>query len=347
MDKKRIIAAFTKNSAPKSKPIQSYDRASFHDTVKLDLPFTSAFIPGGMLMGWAVLNNLLTQEFAEEQADDIKEFLEGRLSCAELYRWMGGYLHQSMFIKDCSMFLHAYYGYHKGEENQNKSAYWNDLKFAMQKEGTIYHIADSATNFARVRELLDTRYKEFLQTIFSNPSKSLEDIQWSKVALQNIALEQNSPEWLETEYKKLHRYDDVVDLPLVEEEFYFTHGSLFISECNKTISNTRSAEDLEKRYVTEPGAVDFNLLSSVGVARLSIQIGEFIPNDAYVSVIRVPFEVGDAGKLEANSVTEISIVFSIKPGNYTIVLAQYITEENTRLGDLVAIDLFFEPTKPA
>lgn len=346
MDKKRIIAAFTKSGAPKAKPIPSYDRAPFHDVRKLDLPFTSALIPGGMVMGWAVINRLLTQEFYEEESDDIEEFLDGELTCTELYRWLGGYLHQTMFLKDCSMFLHAYYGYHKHEGQQEKSVYWDDLKNAMQSEGTIYHIADSASNFAMVRKLLDARYKEFQTTIFSNPSQNLEEIQWSKLALPDFALNLNSAEWLEAEYQKLHKYDGVVELPLVEDEFYFTYASLFILEKGMTPSAKWDPKDYEKGYVSEPGHVQFNLLTSSGVAKLSIQIGELIPNDSYESVLRLPFNVGEVGVLEANSLDE-PILFSIKPGSYSLVLAQYIEEEDTRLGDKLVVDLYFEPIHTA
>lgn len=342
MDEKRIIAAFTKDGAPKAKPIPSYDRATFHDVEKLDLPFTSALIPGGMVMGWAVINRLLTQEFYEEKSDDVEEFLDGALTCTELYRWLGGFLHQTMFLKDCNMFLHAYYGYHKHEGQPEKSLYWDDLKNAMKTEGTIYHIADSASNFAKVRELLDARYKEFQTTVFSNPSQDLDEIQWSKLSLPDLVLDLNTAEWLEAEYKKLHRYDGVVELPLVEDEFYFTHASLFILEKDMTPSAQWDPKDYEKGYVSEPGHVQFNLLSSIGVAKLSIQVGEFVSNESYASVIRLPFEVGEIGVLETNSLDE-PIFFSIKPGKYSLVLAQYIAEEDTRVGDKLVVDVYFEP----
>lgn len=347
MNKKRIIAAFTKNAAPKAKPIPAYDRAQFHDVEKLDLPFTSALIPGGMVMGWAVSNRLLAQGFYEENASDVGEFLDGVLTCTELYRWLGGYLHQTMFLKDCSMFLHAYYGNHKHEGQQEKSVYWDDLKNAMQAEGTIYHIADSASNFAKVKKLLDARYTEFQTKVFSHPSQNLDEIQWSKLALADFMLDLNSAEWLEAEYKKLHKYDGVVELPLVEDEFYFTHASLFILEKDKTPAAKWDAGDYEKGYVSEPGYVQFNLLASTGVAKLSIQLSAFVPNDSYESVLRLPFEVGEVGVLEVNSVNEVPIFFSIKPGNYILVLAQYITEEDTRLGDLEVVELFFEPVTAA
>lgn len=346
MDKKQIIAAFTKK-APQPKVIPSYDKAFWHDVTKLDLPPSCSFVPGGMFMAWAVRNNLLSNDFVEEGEEDITAYTNNELSAGSLYRWLGGYLHPTMFIEECNLFLQAYYGVHSNDEAEEISPYWNDLKAAMESEGSIYQIADSTSNLQIVREILDARYAEFMKQLQEEDEYKPREISWAKHSTEKrLAL--NSSEWLEAEYKKLHKYDAVIQLPLTEDEFYFSHGSLFIEDKNYKPSGKQwSTEDYQKGYVSEPGYVQLSLLSDIGIAKLRVEIGKYYPKDEYQAALAIPFEVSDSGQLEASSVGTERIMFALATGIYKLVLAQYILEEDTRLGDILVADLFFEPVDEA
>ncbi len=298
-------------------------------------------------MAWAVTNNLLSKDFAEEGEEDITAYTNNELSAGSLYRWLGGYLHPTMFIEECNLFLQAYYGVHSNEEAEEISPYWNDLKSAMEAEGSIYQIADSISNLQIVREMLDSRYEEFKKQLQEDAEYKPGEIAWAKLSTDK-PLAFNSSEWLEAEYQKLHKYDDVFQLPLAEDEFYFSHGALFIEDKNYKPSGKQwSTEDYQKGYVSEPGSVQLSFISAIGIAKLKIEIGKYHPKEEYQAAIAIPFEVSDSGQLEASSVATERIMFAISPGAYKLIFAQYMLEEDTRLGDILVADLFFEPVDEA
>lgn len=345
MDKKQIIAAFTKK-APQPKVIPCYDKAVWHDVTKLDLPPSCSFTPGGMFMAWAVTNNLLSKDFADEGEEDIDAYLNDQLSAGSLYRWLHGYLHPTMFKEECNSFLQAYYGVHSNNKAEEISPYWSDLKSAMEAEGSIYQIADSTSNMQIVSQILDSRFEEFKKRHKEAEYKPSE-ITWAKLSTDK-PLAFNSSEWLEAEYKKLHKYDDVIQLPLTEDEFYFSHGSLFIEDKNyKPSGKEWSTADYQKGYVSEPGYAQLSFISAIGIAKLKIVNGKYHPKGEYQAAIAVPFDVSDSGQVEASSVATERIMFAISPGAYKLIFAQYMLDEDTRLGDILVADLFFEPVDTA
>lgn len=100
-----------------------------------------------------------------------------------------------------------------------------------------------------------------------------------------------------------------------------------------------SAQGFARRVST----VNFNTLLEYGDADVTVSRGDYQQRQEYERVIGVPFLV-TSGKviIEGPEETKTERTFTLPPGNYRLVAAQYITGDEEE-----AIDLFFEPlTKP-
>lgn len=155
MDKKRVIAAFKrKNAGVFSKKNLSYDRADWHSKTveELGLDPLAAYLPGGMLLAWAVERGFLSAELEKEHQTVVQDYKIGLHSPAALYKIFGGVINQGTFSSEGNAFL----GYY--EEN-----YLIDYLAAVERGESDYHVEDSRSNFSKVRAILDQRYAEFLE----------------------------------------------------------------------------------------------------------------------------------------------------------------------------------------
>lgn len=165
MEKERVIAAFKKISAKKMRGFKpSYDRAAWHyePVAELGLSKSAAYLPGGLLLGWAIERGLTSAEFNERVAPEGRErFCRGEISGTELYQLIGGRLFERLFIDGCCRFFDSYV---------HREKYWDDLNGITPDGKSPYKLPDSEGTFECVKEILDLRYSEFISN--SNESGS-------------------------------------------------------------------------------------------------------------------------------------------------------------------------------
>jgi hypothetical protein len=154
MDKKHVIAAFKKKNAAVLKKMQvSYDRAEWHlrAVEELGLDSLSAYLPGGMVLAWAVDRELISSDLQKEMSAHLQQYRSGILSPAALYRAVGGILNKSHFCPDANSFLAFYY----------EKSYLCDYLDVVERGANDYDVADSQTNYSKVKILLDQKFDKF------------------------------------------------------------------------------------------------------------------------------------------------------------------------------------------
>jgi hypothetical protein len=152
MDKKKIVDAFSRKKHYRLALIP-YDRAEWHvDEVRQrGLPALAAYIHSGMVLGWAVNNELISLSLNEKFAESIAKFRQNILSPSELFEAVGGVLEKSFFSTTAKEFLDAYY---------NRD-YLKDYIVTVERGESDYHVEESKSNISKINALLDRKFSEF------------------------------------------------------------------------------------------------------------------------------------------------------------------------------------------
>lgn len=155
MDQKQVIAAFKRKNAKVFAKMQtSYDRADWHfkSVTEYGLDSLAAYLPGGMLLAWAVGRDLVSSDFAKENESALQQYKNGALSPAALYKATGGILNQKTFNSQANAFLAHY-----------EEEYLTDYLAVVERGASDYHVEDSPSNFAKVKAIFDKRFEESLE----------------------------------------------------------------------------------------------------------------------------------------------------------------------------------------
>ncbi len=158
MDKRRLIATFKNIRAKKMAGyVPTFDKVDWHyDTVmELGLPESAIFIPGGLILGWAVERGFTSAELDEcFEPADMGRFRKGELSGPQLYELRLDRLFDRLFVDSCSQFLRKYI----------HETYYEDLQQIMPNGESPYTLAVTKEVFSKVRQFLDKRYSEFIRS---------------------------------------------------------------------------------------------------------------------------------------------------------------------------------------
>ncbi|MCC7531453.1 MAG: hypothetical protein IT342_23320 [Candidatus Melainabacteria bacterium] len=134
--------------------VSNFDKADWHyDAIKQKgLDEGQMFVPGGLLLGWLVEKEFLSDEMYELYGEEIDDFLNRNIGPADLYQAMDGKLHQDMLTKEGARFMHYYF---------SAGNYFNDYENTFNaRDGAQYSVADSWNNFEKLSNLLDLRLRE-------------------------------------------------------------------------------------------------------------------------------------------------------------------------------------------
>ncbi len=134
--------------------VTNFDKADWHyDAIKQKgLDEGQMYVPGGMLLGWLVEKEFISDEMYELYGEEIDDFLNRNIGAADLYQAMDGKLHQEMLTKDGARFMHYYF---------SAGNYFTDYENTFDaRDGAQYSVPDSWNNFERLSKLLDLRLRE-------------------------------------------------------------------------------------------------------------------------------------------------------------------------------------------
>lgn len=135
-----------------------YDKAKYHyeGDFPEDLADEQAFVITALYLGWIVDHDLYSEEFAEEEAL-IASFKQRKIHATEVYKGWDGCLVDDMLNKEGNAFSRFYFDFEKGQ-------YLADYEELLLGElPSLYHIADTWENYARLAARIDQRYAEWQQ----------------------------------------------------------------------------------------------------------------------------------------------------------------------------------------
>jgi hypothetical protein len=94
-----------------------YDRANYH--LEGDWPARlaakQAYVHAGLFLGWVIERELYSDEFAEDFADEIRDFRARKRTGPEIYRRCGGALVDDMLTKEGNAFASNYFDLSTGK----------------------------------------------------------------------------------------------------------------------------------------------------------------------------------------------------------------------------------------
>jgi hypothetical protein len=130
-----------------------YDKAKWHfegDFPK-GLPIYQGYVHIGFYLGWAIehgfAGELLTQDFTAE----VEQFRCGKISGPRLLQITDGVLDDQMLSEEGNRFTADYY-------EDRDGGYNSDLPAVFPREESIYHVQDTAENYAKIKTKLDARF---------------------------------------------------------------------------------------------------------------------------------------------------------------------------------------------
>ncbi len=133
----------------------AYDKAKWHyeGNYPAELPERQAFVHIGFMLGWAAQRGLLDEEFFGDFRAEVESFSRRELTGPRLLQICDGALCNDMLSAAANEFLSSYYD----------PTYFQDYEACFKNESlpTLYHVADTWSNFDRVTSILDQRFQEW------------------------------------------------------------------------------------------------------------------------------------------------------------------------------------------
>lgn len=119
-----------------------------------DLPTSTAYIVGGLLLGWLASRSMLSEWAQRESAEELEEFADGRLSGPDLLREWDGVLASDMLnergAKFCSWYLSV-----------GQKRFEADLRATRADEPSVYHLPDRPDVQAEFNRRADASYAQW------------------------------------------------------------------------------------------------------------------------------------------------------------------------------------------
>ncbi|MGR6002139.1 DUF7832 domain-containing protein [Bacillus cereus] len=136
-----------------------YDKAKYHyeGDFPQELPMEQAFVHTGMFLGWIIDNHLFSDEFLEETEEEINKFKLRKMTGTQVYMFWDGVLSDDMLNDEGNQFAIDYFDFEKG-------LYLDDYDDVFLECDTLYQVQDTWGNYFKLKEVIDTRYKEWKKT---------------------------------------------------------------------------------------------------------------------------------------------------------------------------------------
>ena len=129
-----------------------YDKAKWHlnEAFPKDLPSFQSNVHCGFFLGWAINNNLISDDFREDYSNEIAQFDTGLLTGPQLFEISDGVLSSEELNETGNLFATDYYA---------SNTYFDDYeKYLAENTDCLFRVADNPENFALVSRFLNDRY---------------------------------------------------------------------------------------------------------------------------------------------------------------------------------------------
>jgi len=138
-----------------------YDKAKYHlgaENFPKNLLPVQAYVHTGMFLGWIIDNNLFNKEFFDKL--DIQKEIEGfrnrKISSINIYQnQLDGVLTDEDLNEEGNAFAQDYFIFDKGRY------IYDYMKVFRLKADQNYIIEDTWTNYEKIKEVIDKRYKDW------------------------------------------------------------------------------------------------------------------------------------------------------------------------------------------
>ncbi|CJB03041.1 Uncharacterised protein [Streptococcus pneumoniae] len=107
-----------------------------------------------MFLGWIIDNHLFSDEFLEETEEEINKFKLRKMTGTQVYMFWDGVLSDDMLNDEGNQFAIDYFDFEKG-------LYLDDYDDVFLECDTLYQVQDTWGNYFKLKEVIDTRYKEW------------------------------------------------------------------------------------------------------------------------------------------------------------------------------------------
>jgi hypothetical protein len=134
-----------------------YDKAKYHyDSVEKEgLPGEHAYNHTTFFLSWLVRNDLMSDWFREECADELAKYRDGAISINDLYEWWDTCLVSDMLGDEGNAFAGDYFDFEKG-------AYLADYAQHLQRDlPSEFHVPYTAENEATMHHVISGRFSDW------------------------------------------------------------------------------------------------------------------------------------------------------------------------------------------
>jgi hypothetical protein len=138
--------------------VHVYDQAKYHYSgdFPADLDEFQGFVHTGMFLGWLVDSDLVSDEFKIDQTQRIEAFKLKKLTGSQIFEeGCDGTLMLDNISEQGNRFALPYFDFETGQ-------YLADYEKTLAgKLPSLYHVADSWENYAKLKQVLDKRYSDW------------------------------------------------------------------------------------------------------------------------------------------------------------------------------------------
>lgn len=135
--------------------VDVYDKAKWHFSgdFPAGLPQFQAFVHTGMYVGWLIDSNLISEEFAQENQQQVEAFRQQKITGAQLFEvCCDGVLLVADLNETGNRFSLSYFLFATGEFVND---YEHTLAHGLPSQ---YHVADTRENYLKLKPVLDKRF---------------------------------------------------------------------------------------------------------------------------------------------------------------------------------------------
>jgi hypothetical protein len=137
----------------------NYDKAKWHHDGVFPgaLDFFQAHVHIGMMLGWLIDRDFISDSFREDFADSIAAFKRREMTGPQVLEQACGCLNSEMLDDDGNDFVGDYY-------NRQGASYFHDFEEILSAGlPSCYHVEDNWANYELLKARIDMRYDRWLR----------------------------------------------------------------------------------------------------------------------------------------------------------------------------------------